>query len=84
MAKEIIRYIHPTRSCITVSYIPLLAKYPLEFVQKFSSFLLNTFLCLVRQHAMKAYGEVEVYFHSFLASKLDKGVLRSMFWSLIT
>jgi len=83
MAKEIISYTHPKRSCVTVNYIHSLAKYPLKFVQEFSSFFVDIFLYLIRQHAMKAHRGVEVYFHSFFASKLDEGVLRSMPWSFI-
>jgi len=31
------------------------------------------FLCLIKHHAMKTYGEVEVYFQAFLISALDGG-----------
>jgi hypothetical protein len=66
-----------------LKYIPLLAKYPLKYLQEFSSFFVNIFLCLIRQHAMKAYRGVEVYFHSFIASKLDEGFLLSTPWIFI-
>jgi hypothetical protein len=31
------------------------------------------FLCLLKNHAMNAYGEVQVWFHAFLAQSVDGG-----------
>jgi hypothetical protein len=30
-------------------------------------------MCLIKYNAVKAYGEVEIKYHSFLTSALDKG-----------